>query len=117
MEGEMEDGREQGSQLGLGLGLGLGKCIARLGKSTFIKPPPLLNKASSTAFVALSTAHIRPYLCSTMRITINALLALPIALRVACLHRPIHANSQAGVDQILLDEVCPDYANYARVKQ
>jgi hypothetical protein len=48
-----------------------------------------------------------------MRLTLAALLALPVALRVACLEPvPLNTNLQAEVD-----DVCPDYTNYAKVKQ
>jgi hypothetical protein len=64
-----------------------------------------------------------------MRFSFGALLALPVALRVACLDVvgngepaldaviPLNTNLQAGVDQAFIEEVCPDYTNYARVKQ
>jgi len=53
-----------------------------------------------------------------MRLTLGALLALPVALRVACLEPvPLNTNLQAGVDTAFLEEVCPDYTNYAKVKQ
>jgi hypothetical protein len=61
-----------------------------------------------------------------MLLTPWALLALPVALRVACFNAeapaldavlPLNANLQAGVDQTFIEEVCPDYTNYARVKQ
>jgi hypothetical protein len=53
------------------------------------------------------------------------LLALPVTLRVACLDAEpelatvfaSNADPQAGVDQAFIQEVCPDYTNYARVRQ
>jgi hypothetical protein len=64
-----------------------------------------------------------------MRLTISAFFVLPAALRVACLGAvdngapalevlaPLRIDLQAEVDQIFIEEVCPDYTNYARVKQ
>ena len=63
-----------------------------------------------------------------MQLSLAALLALPVALRVAALEVagngepslrlvPLNVNLQAEVDQTFLDEVCPDYTNYARIKQ
>lgn len=64
-----------------------------------------------------------------MRPALGALLALPAALRVACLEVvdsgepalngevPSNTNLQAGVDQAFIADICPDYTNYAKVKQ
>lgn len=61
-----------------------------------------------------------------MLLALWAILALPVALRVACFDVgesavdavfPLKANLQAGVDQAFIEEVCPDFTNYARVKQ
>ena len=60
-----------------------------------------------------------------MLLTPWALLALPVALRVACLDAEpelaavftSNADPQAGVDQTFIEDVCPDYTNYDRVRQ
>jgi hypothetical protein len=56
-----------------------------------------------------------------MRLAFGALLALPVALRVACFgtagNPALDENLQAEYAQVFIEEFCPDYTSYARVKQ
>jgi hypothetical protein len=64
-----------------------------------------------------------------MRFTLGALLALPLALRVAAIETagsedtPLNflsalgTNLRSEADQAFIEEVCPDYTSYARIKQ
>ena len=69
--------------------------------------------------------HFSASVPGEMLLTPWALLALPVALRVACLDAEpelatvftSNADPQAGVDQTFIEDVCPDYTNYARVRQ
>jgi hypothetical protein len=93
-----------------------------LGSTCLLSPPQIHLSPDSTDYGRHTEAN--PYLA--MLLTPWAILALPVALRVACLDAdepaldaifPLNTNLQAGVDQAFIEEVCPDYTNYARVKQ